>query len=270
MPRTAHWAGQFYPGDAARLAAEVDRLLAAWPPAPAGEPSPWALLVPHAGYPYSGLTAAAAYTRITGEVARVVLLGPSHHQPFQGFALSREDRWETPLGDLAVDTAAVDDLLAAGSPFRLDEATLAGEHSLEVQLPFLQRRLPRVTILPVLMGWADADERAAARDALGRLARPGDLWVVTTDLSHYHSRDEADRLDGEAERLIAAGDAAGFAAALAGGRLEACGAGPVQLLLEELADRGGRVAVLDRRDSSDGSGVTSEVVGYLAAAFLAA
>lgn len=270
MSRRARWAGQFYPGDPAVLAAEVDRLLAAWPPPPAGEPAPWALLVPHAGYPYSGITAAAAYARIAGDAARVVLLGPSHHQPVQGFALSREDRWQTPLGDVAVDTAAVADLLAAGGPFRRDEAALAWEHSLEVQLPFLRRRLPDAVLLPVLMGWAGADERAAARAALGRLARPGDLWVVTTDLSHYHPRDEAARLDGEAERLIAAGDAAGFAAALAAGRLEACGAGPVQLLLEELAHRGGRVTVLDRRDSGEGSGVTSEVVGYLAAACLPA
>jgi len=270
VPRRARWAGQFYPGDAAALASEVDRLLAAWPPAPAGEAEPWALLVPHAGYPYSGLTAAAAFARLPAGVARVVLLGPSHHQPVQGFALSEADAWETPLGDMAVDTAAVAELLAAGRPFRRDDMAMSMEHSLEVQLPFLRRLRPGAVLLPVLMGWADAGEREAARKALGELARPGDLWVVTTDLSHYHPRDEAERLDSEAERLIAAGDAAGFAAALAGGRLEACGAGPVQLLLEESAARGGRATVLDRRDSGDGSGVTSEVVGYLAATFHAA
>ncbi|MCB9515053.1 MAG: AmmeMemoRadiSam system protein B [Candidatus Latescibacteria bacterium] len=270
MVRHALWDGKFYPGDAKHLATQVDALLAAWPPRP-DAPAPWALLVPHAGYPYSGACAAAAYAGLPATPSRVLLLGPNHHRPLAGFGLSRAERWETPLGDVEVDAAAVDALLAGGAPFAPAEEALALEHSLEVQLPFLQRlggeSPPRV--LPILVGRCSAADREEAARRLGDIARPGDLWVVTTDLSHFHALERAEALDAETARLIEAGDADAFALALAKGRAEACGAEPVLLLLAEHRRRGGQVELLDRRDSSPVTGDRREVVGYLSARFTA-
>ncbi len=264
MPRRAAWAGQFYPAEPRSLAREIDELLDDWPRE--GD-LPWALLVPHAGYVYSGRTAAAAYARVRDRnLRRVILIGPSHHRAVRDFALSREEGWETPLGLVRLDRDAADSLLATGPPFTRDEAAMDVEHSLEVQLPFLQRCLPDVPVLPILMGHAGAAERQAARKGLRAVAKPGDLWLVSTDLSHFHDRREAARLDGEAERLIASGDPREFEAALTGGRIEACGAGPVLLLLEEADALAASVEILDRSDSADASGDESSVVGYLAAA----
>lgn len=240
------------------------------PPRP-DAPAPWALLVPHAGYPYSGACAAAAYAGLPATPSRVLLIGPNHHRPLAGFGLSRAERWETPLGDVEVDAAAVDALLAGGAPFAPAEEALALEHSLEVQLPFLQRlggeSPPRV--LPILVGRCSAADREEAARRLGDIARPGDLWVVTTDLSHFHALERAEALDAETARLIEAGDADAFALALAKGRAEACGAEPVLLLLAEHRRRGGQVELLDRRDSSPVTGDRREVVGYLSARFTA-
>ena len=265
MARAAAWAGQFYPGDRGKLGAAVDALLAAWP-GPAGDAAPWGALVPHAGYVYSGACAAAAYARLAGlPLGRVLLLGPNHHLALAGLGLSREPRWETPLGAVSVDLAAVDALLAGGAPFALAEAALAREHSLEVQLPFLQRCLPGVRLLPILVGRCSAAERAAAGERLAALAAPDDFWLVTSDLSHYHTSAEAEGLDAETARLIEAGDGGALAAAIASGQSEACGAEALRLLLAERARRGGRVELLDRRDSSAASGDRQQVVGYLSA-----
>ncbi|MBM4117467.1 AmmeMemoRadiSam system protein B [bacterium] len=271
MARAAAWAGQFYPGEAAALGRSVDALLAQWPSAAAGA-APWAALVPHAGHVYSGACAAAAFARLAGgPVRRVLLLGPNHHRALRGIGLSREAAWETPLGSLPVDLAAVDALLAGGAPFALAEEALAREHALEVQLPFLQRCLPGVSLLPLLVGPLSRAERELARTRLAALRAPADLWLVTSDLSHYHGAAEAERLDAEAARLIAAGDAEGLAGAVESGRAEACGAEPLQLLLAEQAarsaDGGGRIELLDRRDSSPVTGDRRQVVGYLSALF---
>lgn len=271
MARAAAWAGQFYPGDAAALAHSVDALLAAWPPAAPG-PAPWAALVPHAGYVYSGACAAAAFAQCAAlPIARVLLMGPNHHRALRGIGLSREPSWETPLGSLPIDLAAVDALLAGGPPFGLAEDALAREHALEVQLPFLQRCLPGACLLPLLVGPLTPAEREVALARLAALAAPGDFWLVTSDLSHYHDAEAAERLDAEAARRIAAGDAAGFARSLASGAAEACGAEPLLLLLGEQARRSasgaGRIALLDRRDSSPVTGDRRQVVGYLSALF---
>lgn len=231
--------------------------------------SPWALLVPHAGYVYSGVCAAAAYAQIKAEeVSRVLLIGPNHHLPLRGIGLSRQSHWETPLGAMAVDRPAVSALLEFGAPFKEAEAALAREHSLEVQLPFLQRCCGDALLLPLLVGQCGEGERRRARQALSGIARPGDLWVVTTDLSHFHSHEEAEPLDTLAASLIAAGDPLAFGRAAAEGRIEACGAEATRLLLEENHQRGGRVELLDRRDSSLACGDRRQVVGYLAAVCL--
>jgi len=263
LVRSARWAGQFYTGDEGVLRDEVDRRLAEWP---RGEEYPWAILVPHAGHVYSGDCAAAAYARVAGmAVDRVLLFGPNHHLPLAGFGLGRAEAWETPLGAVPVDMAAVEALLDQGEPFRLADAALELEHSLEVQLPFLQRVLPGVPFVPILVGHCDDEQRSKALDALAELRAPKELWVVTTDLSHFHDRVRAERLDSEAASIIEGGDPLAFREALEDGRVEACGATAVLMLLEAGRRRGGGIELLDRRDSSLASGDEEQVVGYLSA-----
>ncbi len=266
MARQAHWAGQFYTGDAEGLAAEVDEMLADWS---SGDDPPWAILVPHAGHVYSGACAAAAYARVAGQsLKRVLLFGPTHHLPLSGFGLSRQESWATPLGAIDVDLQAVQALLDSGDPFVEAEAAIAREHSLEVQLPFLRRILPEAQLLPILVGRSDEGQRSRALKRLEELRSPGDLWVVTTDLSHFHQRRRAEELDAEAARLVIEGDPEALAAALSAGQIEACGAEPLRLLLQAHRSRaGGRIEILDRRDSSKVTGDESEVVGYLSAIF---
>jgi MEMO1 family protein len=243
----------------------VDAMLAAWQP---GTAAPWALLVPHAGHVYSGACAAAAYARVAGrDVKRILLFGPNHHVPLEGIGLSRQESWATPLGELPVDLAGVTALLEGGDPFREAEAAIDLEHSLEVQLPFIQRVLPDSLLLPMLVGRCSPQQRADALVRLAAIDRPGDLWVVTTDLSHFHDRRQAELLDARAARLVGEGDPAALLAALEEGTVEACGAEPLLLLLEANRSRGGGIELLDRRDSSLVNGDEQEVVGYLSATF---
>ncbi|MCP4549069.1 MAG: AmmeMemoRadiSam system protein B [bacterium] len=263
--RRARWAGQFYPAAADELERMVDAMLGSR----LSDLSAWALIVPHAGYIYSGTTAGAAFARLnTSDVKRVILIGPSHHWPLAGFALTGMGEWSCPLGDIPLDTAAAETLLASGPTFAICEEAHSQEHSLEVQLPFILRLLPDVELLPIVMGHCDASNRGDALAALEKIASPGDLWLISTDLSHFHTRREAEKLDGELARILATGDATSFETALRSGTIEACGAGPLQLLLEENIRRGGAIEILHRCDSSDASGDISQVVGYLSAAFL--
>ena len=249
-------AGTFYPAGRDRLAAEVDRFLDAVP-APAGR-VPKALIVPHAGYVYSGPIAASAYARLLGagtRPARVVLLGPSHFVDFSGLALPEAEALATPLGLVPVDAEAArahPRVLAAEAPHRR-------EHSLEVQLPFLQRLLGDFTLVPLVTRRASLYEVAAVLDALW--GGPETLILLSTDLSHYLSYDEARAVDGQTARQILALDAAGLDGE------QACGAVGLRGLLEVARRRGLDVEQLDLRNSGDTAGDRDRVVGYGAFAF---
>src|SRR5215831_20746993 len=163
--QTAGVAGMFYPGDPVQLAAGVDASLAkAAPP----RLSPKAVIAPHAGHVYSGDIAGAAYRLLSqrkGEIKRVILLGPNHRMPVRGIALSPADAWDTPFGQLAVDRSARDSL-ARASGVAVTREPFAGEHSLEVHLPFIHRALGEVEILPILVGDAPAGQVSSALEAL--------------------------------------------------------------------------------------------------------
>lgn len=258
--RRAAVAGSFYPADAGRLRAEVDRLLAS-APAPSGGPPPKALVVPHAGYLYSGPIAAVAYAQLlplAGRVRRVVLLGPAHFTGFDGLALPDADALETPLGVVPVDMDAV----AALERFPRvahDASAHAREHSLEVQLPFLQRVLGEFTLVPLAVGWTEPADVAEVIDALWG----GDETVVlaSSDLSHELAYDDAKRMDAAtARRILALGPVP-----LPAG--SACGAGPVSGLLVVARRRGMTARQLDLRNSGDTAGPRDRVVGYGAFAF---
>jgi len=257
--REAVVAGSFYPADPGELQATVRRLLDV---APAGQgPAPKALLVPHAGYVYSCPVAASAYARLAQQrqrYQRVVLLGPAHCMAFRGLAASSADAFQTPLGQVPLDRTL---LKALQHPAVLAiDAAHRHEHSLEVQLPFLQCVLDSFSLLPLLVGDAHAGEVAEVIERLW--GGPETLVVVSSDPSHYLRYEDAHDLDGRTCRAIEALDDGVIVHAAA------CGATAMRGLLMVARRRGLRVMTLDLRNSGDVSGDRDRVVGYGAWAFL--
>ncbi len=245
-------AGSFYPGAADRLAAVVDALLERARP---GASAPKALVVPHAGYVYSGPIAATAYAQLAARarrIDRVILLGPSHYVPFHGLAHCGADAWATPLGQVPVGGTAS---LSGVVPL---PAAHEREHSLEVQLPFLQRLLGRFELVPLVVGRARPEQVAEVLERLWG----GDetLVLVSSDLSHYLPYHEARTADARTARRIEAlePDLEPF---------DACGAAPLNGLLHLARHRGLRAEALDLRTSGDTASDKSRVVGYGAFAF---
>lgn len=250
--RHAAVAGMFYPADTAVLERTVSELLAA---APAGSDGAKAIIAPHAGYQYSGVTAACAYRLLEGRremIRRVVLLGPAHRVYLQGMALPSADTFTTPLGDVPVDADAVKQVLGLPGTQVSDEAH-AQEHSLEVHLPFLQTVLEDFQIVPIVVGICPAHEVESVLGALWG----GDetLIVVSSDLSHFHSYESAREIDARTTARIEAREAT-----LHGD--DACGAYAVNGLLLAATSHGLKVRTLDTRNSGDTAGDKSRVVGY--------
>ena len=267
-PRKAQVAGQFYPADPARLRQMVAELLGR-----ASEPSaarkPRILLVPHAGYPYSGPVAAAGFRQVQGHAYDgVVVVGFTHRLRFPGSSVDTRDAYETPLGTIPVDQEAAAFLQASPGLGHVEEAHESGEHSLEVELPFLQATLPGFRLIPVLMGGDGLAEAGQLADALARLAARGDyLFVFSTDLSHYHPDAEARALDEGTVHAILFETPQAAHRLFAGGKLEACGRGPILTSLLLAA----RLGYPERRlvryaNSGDTAGDRSRVVGYAAIA----
>jgi AmmeMemoRadiSam system protein B len=256
--RPAAVAGSFYPADPRRLESIVDRCLAA---AGAATGTPRALVAPHAGYVYSGPIAGTAYAQLAelGErVRRVVLLGPAHRLRFEGIAVSDADAFETPLGRVPLDAAARERALELPQVRRL-EAAHAQEHSLEVQLPFLQRVLREFRLVPFAVGDASGEEVAELVEALWQDEET--FVVVSSDLSHYLPYEEARRVDAATCRAIEELRPEAIAWE------QACGRVPLQGLLQVARRRGLRASTLDLRSSGDTAGGRDEVVGYGAWSF---
>jgi AmmeMemoRadiSam system protein B len=244
-------AGTFYPGSAQNLAATVDALLAS-APAPSATHAK-AIVVPHAGYAYSGPIAATAYVAVDPHVQRVVLFGPAHRVAFDGLALPTVDAFATPLGEVRVDSALR--ATAAQLPgVTLDDRPHAAEHSLEVQLPFLQRTLTDFTVTPFAVGHADGETVGAVIDAMW--GGPETLIVISSDLSHYESYDVAATRD----RATAAAIVAGTPGSI--GTRDACGAIPLRGLLTSSSARTLTRSLVDLRSSGDTAGPRDRVVGY--------
>ena len=255
--RPAAVAGMFYPGDARALAAEVDDLLdGVGVPLPRlGYPK--ALIVPHAGYIYSGQVAARAYDELVaarGSVRRVVLLGPTHRVAVRGLAAPSASAFATPLGTVRIDAEALREVRDLPQVVASDDAH-ALEHSLEVQLPFLQQVLGDFALVPFAVGSASVEEVAQVIERLW--GGPETLIVVSTDMSHYHSYDEARAIDGATIERIAA-----FATDI--GHEEACGATPLNGLLRVARARSLSVRQLAANNSGDTAGGKGRVVGYSA------
>lgn len=253
--RPAAVAGMFYPGNAPQLAAEVGELLDGVEVLEPRLAYPKVLVVPHAGYLYSGAVAARAYDELAaarGLVKRVVLLGPSHYVAGRGLALPEAAALETPLGRIPVDAASVQALEGLPQVVR-SAAAHAQEHSLEVQLPFLQKQLGDFSLLPLAVGAATGEEVAQVLERLW--GGPETLIVVSTDLSHYCAYEEARRVDGATLERIAA-------RATDIGHEEACGATALNGLLGLCRARGLVLRQLAACNSGDTAGGRERVVGY--------
>lgn len=265
------FAGQFYDGDGARLAAQVQRFLEA---ADIGAPPAGrvpAIIVPHAGYVYSGPTAAFGYKIVRGQAVRsVVILAPSHRFGFRGGAVWPRGGFATPLG-----TADVDEGLAGAvirtTGFREIPEAFAEEHAVEVQVPFIQTVFPEAKIVPVVLGGLDERGlRALAGGLADLMARPEILIVCSTDMSHYLPKAAANRTDAETAALIRDLRADALIKKLAEGENILCGGAAVAavLIAARKADAS-EVRLLHYADSSDAGAPEDGVVGYLAAAVVA-
>ena len=253
--RPAAVAGMFYPGNAPQLAADVTDLLDGVENFSPRLGFPKALIVPHAGYLYSGPVAARAYDELAaarGVVRRVVLLGPSHYVAGRGLAVPLSEYFETPLGQIRIDQEALRSLADLKQVVKSDPAH-AQEHSLEVQLPFLQKMLGEFTLVPLSVGAATNEEVAQVLERLW--GGPETLIVISTDLSHYHAYDEAKRIDGATLQRIQ-----GLATDL--NHDEACGATALNGFLGLCRERKLSPLLLSACNSGDTAGGKARVVGY--------
>lgn len=245
-------AGSFYPQSPDELKDQLAILLTQQP---ATDVLPKALIVPHAGYYYSGKIAAGAYSYLKNhrdEIHRVILLGPSHQIPLRDCALPSHDAFDTPLGSVAVDRGNCQHLLDLNLARQSDLAH-QWEHSLEVQLPFLQYLLKDFELIPVVVG---CENPAEVSEMLAAVYQPqGCLVVISTDLSHYHCYDEARRLD-----KLTIDKILNFDPDLK--PHDACGCSPLNGLLDFSRSQGWRLRLVSQANSGDVASDKTEVVGY--------
>lgn len=251
--RKAAVAGQFYDADQAQLKAHIASLLKSVDgPVTGGARG---LIVPHAGYIYSGRTAAAAYRCLElakQDIDRVALFGPAHRVYLDGMAVPSAEAFATPLGDVRLDRGEIDRIAALPGVSVADEPHRE-EHSLEVQLPFLQEALNDFTLVPVVVGRCPPRLVAAVMDSLWQA--PGTLLAVSTDLSHFHSYREARKIDAITCRRLLAREHT-----LEGEN--ACGAAALNGLMCTRQARDLRIELLDSCNSGDTAGGKDRVVGY--------
>ena len=246
-------AGSFYPEQPEILKAMISEYLQQVAPA---LKVPQAIIVPHAGYIYSGEIAASAYARLQprqSSIKHVVLLGPSHKVGFTGLALSHADAFRTPLGDIPLDAEAIASIIHFPFVEYREQAHLL-EHSLEVQLPFLQMTLDSFKLLPIVAGDCPAELIEELLELF--YGQDDTLIVISSDLSHFHDYQTAQRLDKQTSRLIE--------------QLEyqlldydsACGRVPVSGLMVLAKKKSLQIETIDLRNSGDTAGNKSRVVGY--------
>lgn len=275
MTREPILAGTWYPADAKELRGDIDAYLAE---GSAGSTPPCAILVPHAGYQYSGPTAGLGFARIRGaSFDRVILIGPSHRLPFEGAALAADDRWRTPLGLVDLDSEAIQGLESAPG-FRMLPAAHAREHCLEIEVPFLQTALaPGFRLVPVVIGRTNPRILRQIADALRPLTGERTLVVVSSDFTHFGPNygyepfrtnipERIRDLDDKAMQAIETGQPDRFRAFIDETGATVCGAEPILVLLELI---GGKAEArrLGYRRSGDIVGDFTNSVSYVAMAF---
>jgi len=248
-------AGTFYPDNPVRLQRDLISMLEQARQPELNADAVKALIVPHAGYVYSGPIAATAYRLLQSrrqQIRRVVLLGPSHRVPFYGMAIPTTDHFRTPLGDIELDQEALSQIENLPGVERRDDAH-AWEHSLEVQLPFLQAVLDRFTLVPIVVGNADSSSVARVVETLW--GGQETLILISSDLSHFKPYNQAREIDLATTRLIESKQEG-----IVG--TQACGCHPLNGLLRLARQKGLHVQTLDVRNSGDTAGSRDQVVGY--------
>ena len=263
-------AGMFYERSPAALRKNIDEMLNRVQ-LPKIEGTVRAVVSPHAGYVYSGFTAAHAFKLLEGrKYDCVIAVGPSHREYFDGISIYSGDAYETPLGKVPINHEVRSELLRGEKNIVASVAGHRAEHSLEVQLPFLQRVLEEFSVVPIIMG----DQRRQLCEqlsvALARvMANKNVLLVASSDLSHFHAYDEAVLLDKRVIQEVEHFNSDVFIDELEKKSFEACGGGPIAVAMKTAQQLGAnRVEVLHYCNSGDITGDKSGVVGYLAAAFM--
>ncbi|MCG6912498.1 AmmeMemoRadiSam system protein B [bacterium BMS3Abin03] len=264
--RAPQVAGYFYPADSEKLQKEINLLLDISKPVKKIK-NIFGIISPHAGYPYSGKTAAHVYNLVKGKkYKRVVIISPSHSEYFPGTSVYDGDAYQTPLGNLEVDKEFREQLTEGSRTIYKGIEGHRKEHALEVQLPFVQSVLTEFKIVPVVMG----DQGKLFVDELAeRLAKILDdetLIIASSDMSHFHSKIEADKLDSIVEKRINSFDFERLQKDLDLRNTEACGGGPIVVMMKAASLRNKKHSmVIHRSDSGDVTGDNSGVVGYLSA-----
>jgi len=266
--RPAQVAGHFYPSNPEKLKKDIGLLLNVTKPKENIEKI-FGIVSPHAGYIYSGKTAAHAYNLLIGKTfKRVVVISPSHSEYFQGISVFEGDAYETPLGFLKVDKDFCEKLLTDNGVIFKGFEGHGKEHALEVQLPFLQSVLKEFKIVPIVMG--DQSKRIVdtLAEKLSEIADDQTLIVASSDLSHFYNKSQADKLDSVVEKRVRDFDFENLQTDLETHTCEACGGGPIVALMKAANLKNIKHSlVLHRSDSGDVTGDNSEVVGYLSAVF---
>ena len=256
--RPAAVAGYFYPANSTELRNMINELMSK---TTAAGPAPKALIAPHAGYVYSGLTAAIAYANLQSvkdKITRVVLLGPAHRVYLKGIALSSATYFATPLGNIEIDQDAVKFLKKLPQVIVSDTAHQQ-EHSLEVHLPFLQIILNKFTLVPLVVGETSPQEVAEVLELFWN--EPDTIIIISSDLSHYHDYETAKRIDASTTLAIEHLELEKI------GPEQACGCRPVCGMLQLARTKKLSVNTLDVRNSGDTAGTKDRVVGYGAWSF---
>jgi len=266
--RKPAFAGSWYPGEKAALETTVKRFMKETRVLPPdGEVV--GIICPHAGYMYSGQVAACSYRSVAGKQYDViVLVGPSHRYPLSGSSVYSTGRWDCPTGSLRIEETVARSILDYHESIDDVEAAHAMEHSLEMQLPFLVEVFGDVPIVPIVVGEQNLENVEIVAGAIvSALEDKKGLIIASSDLSHFHNGETADKLDNALIEKIKTMDISGFMSDLGTGAIEACGGGPVAVLLSVSKKLGAdRLEVFKHINSGDVTGDDKSVVGYLAAA----
>ena len=259
-------AGYFYPADKDKLQKDIALMLQVAKPEKAFN-NIFGIVSPHAGYMYSGKTAAFAYNLLKDKFYKtVIIISPSHAEYFPGISIYDGDAYETPLGIVEIDQIMVDKLVENSKIIFRGIQGHRKEHALEVQIPFLQTVLKNFKIVPIVMGDQSkmfVDELA---EKISKVVDDNTLVVASSDMSHFYSSEEAERLDSVVEKRINDFDFEQLLKDLDDHECEACGGGPIAVMMKTASLKNiDKSLVISRSDSGDVTGDKSEVVGYLSA-----
>lgn len=270
--RKSALAGSWYPGDPHTLRSDIISYIRHVPDLPRPE-NVIGMIVPHAGYAYSGQVAAYAYQAVLHTTYdAIIIVSPSHRVPFRGVSVIKRGGFETPLGIVPVDGELADSIMIESSLVAEIPSTHLKEHSIEIQLPFLQCIFKDFSFVPLMMGSQDRQMCVNLAAAIGKVVGERRVLIIgSSDLSHFHSYDAAQSQDIRALGYLERMDAEGFLNGLRAGEFEACGGGPAAVTLMTALNLGATDATLLKyANSGDVTGDRDSVVGYGAVIFTSA